>query len=100
MNVHNVQAELMRRVAERDPKPSVLLLDVSGTSNTSVTVMDVFAETDKQLEAEGVSLWVAALPTRAVTKLRRAAAWEEWAQSGRVHPTLNAALDAYEARVL
>ena len=35
MNVHNLQTEILLRVAERDPKPQVLLIDVGGTATTS-----------------------------------------------------------------
>ncbi len=98
MNVHNLQTEILRRVAERDPKPQVLLIDVGGTATTSVTVMDVFAEMNGQLEAQGVTLWVAALPSRASTVLQRTPAWQHWSTSGRVHASVSAALAAYEAQ--
>jgi MFS superfamily sulfate permease-like transporter len=98
MNVHNLQTEILLRVAERDPKPQVLLIDVGGTATTSVTVMDVFAEMNGQLEAQGVTLWAAALPSRASTVLQRTPAWQYWSTSGRVHASVSAALAAYEAQ--
>ena len=98
MNVHNLQTEILRRVAERDPNPQVLLIDVGGTATTSVTVMDVFAEMNGQLEAQGVSLWAAALPSRASTVLQRTPAWQYWSTSGRIHASVSAALAAFEAQ--
>ncbi|MGH8774692.1 MAG: SulP family inorganic anion transporter [Jiangellaceae bacterium] len=86
MNVRGVQANLMERIETQDPRPEVLLLDVSGTADTSVTVMDVVAETDQQLARMGVALWVAGLPTRALAKAQRTAAWSAWTEGGEGAP--------------
>jgi MFS superfamily sulfate permease-like transporter len=51
-----------------------------------------------QLEAQGVTLWAAALPSRASTILQRTPAWQYWSTSGRIHPSVSGALAAYEAR--
>ena len=97
-NVRSVQEEVLRRVAEREPPPEVVVLDVSGTSDTSVTVMDVFAETDERLQHDGVALWVAGLPTRALAKARRTAAWATWVEAGKLHPSAEAAVAAHVTR--
>jgi sulfate permease, SulP family len=70
-----VQAEICRRVDQADSVPDVVLIDVGGTSDTSVTVLDLFAEIDQQLTSRGVTLWVAELPTLAIEKVRRLTAW-------------------------
>lgn len=100
MNVRGVQAAILTRVDGARPPPHVVLVDVGGTADTSVTVMDIFAETDQQLAKRGVALWVAALPTRALQKVQRAPAWETWAESGKVHPSVSAAVRAFEGQVL
>jgi MFS superfamily sulfate permease-like transporter len=98
MNIRGVQAEIYRRVDEADPVPEVVLIDVGGTSDSSVTVLDVFAETDQQLASHGVSLWVAELPTRAIEKARRLTAWSALVSAGRVYTTLEEAVEAFEER--
>lgn len=97
MNVRNVQAELIRRATTASPRPRVLLLDLRATLDTSVTVLDAFVATDQQLAKHDVRLWVAAVPEPALAKARRTAAWPAWRDSGRVHPTVDAAVAAYEA---
>ncbi|WP_116948882.1 SulP family inorganic anion transporter [Jiangella endophytica] len=99
MNVRAVQAELVRRATTEDPPPRVLLLDLGATLDTSVTVMDAFAAAEQQLAQHDVALWVADLPEAALVKARRTAAWPAWRDGGRVHPTVRAAVDAYEGLV-
>ena len=69
-----MQHQILAQVSAQSPPPEVVLVDVGGTVATSVSVMDVFAETDEQLRQDGVTLWVAALPQRAATVARRTAA--------------------------
>jgi sulfate permease, SulP family len=96
MNVRGVQSYILERVAQLPVEPEVLLLDLGGTADTSVTVMDVIAETDQRLARHGVALWVAALPTRALAKAERTVAWSAWTGAGKVHPTVAAAVAAHE----
>ncbi len=96
MNVRGVQAKIFAAAAAAQPPPHVVLVDVGGTADTSVTVMDIFAETDQQLARKGVAMWVAALPTRALEKVKRAPAWSQWADSGKVHDSVAAAVAAFE----
>lgn len=58
--------------------------------------MDVFAETDQQLARRGVTLWVAELPTAALAKVRRGAAWSAWRDAGRMHTHLRDAVAAFK----
>lgn len=95
LNIRRVQAEIYARAAT-DPPPSVVLLDAGGTADASVTVMDVVTETDQHLAKQGVSLWVAALPARALEKAQRTAAWSTWADAGKLHRTVTDAVAAYE----
>ncbi len=98
MNVRGVQTEILSRVRAADPKPDTVLLDVGGTADTSVTVMDIFFETEQQLARQGRTLWVAAIPVRALEKVRRTRAWDAWVGSGRVYPSVADAVSAFERR--
>jgi sulfate permease, SulP family len=95
LNVRGVQTQILERAAV-EPIPEVVLLDVGGTADTSVTVMDVMAETDHMLERMGSMLWIANIPTRALEKARRTQLWKPWYGSGRIHPTVAAAVSQFE----
>jgi MFS superfamily sulfate permease-like transporter len=97
LNVRGVQTEILNRATSLDPVPKVVLLDVGGTADTSVTVIDVMAETDHMLQALGSTLWIANLPTRVEEKVRRTEMWIPWTEAGRVHPTVNSAVAHFEA---
>lgn len=97
LNIHRVQAEIYARFAARESPPRVVLLDAAGIGDLSVTVMDVISGTDRRFARQGSRLWMAALPTRALTKARRTAAWDAWAAEGRLHPTVEAAVSAYQS---
>lgn len=96
LNVRRVQAGIYARVASGHPPPEVVLVDAGGTADISVTVMDAFAETDQQLAMSGSTLWVAALPTRALEKAERTAAWAAWVEAGKLHRTVSEAVDAHQ----
>jgi MFS superfamily sulfate permease-like transporter len=95
MNVRAVVDEVRRRVHEADPPPHLLVFDAGGTADTSVTVIDAFRELDHDLRREGIDLWVAALPERAMEKAARGSRWAEWIEAGRVHRSSAEAVDAY-----
>jgi high affinity sulfate transporter 1 len=98
LNIRNVQDEIYRRVAACETRPEVLVLDVGGTADTSVTVMDVMNETNHELASAGTTMWVAALPVRAEAKARRTPMWDVWAGDRRVFPTVAAAVEVFEAK--
>jgi SulP family sulfate permease len=97
LNIHRVQAEIYARLAASDPPPRVVLLDVASIGDLSITVMDVISETDRQLAKQDTSLWLAALPTRALAKAERTAAWDAWIAAGRLHRTVDAAVAAHRS---
>lgn len=97
LNVRGVQAEIYRRFETMQPHPEVVLLDVGGTADTSVTVMDAILEVDEHLKRNGSTLWVAAIPIRAEAKARRTEAWPVWEQEGRIHASVGAAVRLFEA---
>jgi MFS superfamily sulfate permease-like transporter len=97
LNVRGVQTRILEQAATMDPPPHVVLLDAGATVDTSVTVLDVMAETDHMLQRIGSEMWVANIPTRAEEKARRTEMWEMWAASGKVHPTVASAVARFEA---
>ena len=96
-NVREVQREIVRRVDAADPRPRVLVLDATVVERLSVTVLQVLREMAQQLSDEGVELWIASLPPRALAQARRAPGWNAFEGTGRLHPTARAALDAFLA---
>ena len=97
LNVRGVQTQILDKAASTSPVPEVVLLDVVGTADTSVTVIDVMAETDHMLQRLGSTLWLANLPTRVEEKVRRTEMWKSWTDAGRVHATVNSAVAEFEA---
>ncbi len=98
-NVRTVTGEVRRRVEAAEVRPDVLVLDVSATMDTTVTVMDTFAELERDLAGLGVELWFAALPDRTRAKARRTLRWHELRAAGHIHPTVEAAIAAHAASV-
>jgi SulP family sulfate permease len=96
LNIRRVQADICTRVATAVPRPSVVVLDVGGTADTSVTVMDIIVETDRHLAKDGVALWVAAIPSRALVKAKRTEAWSAWVATGKLHRTVADAVGAHQ----
>lgn len=96
LNVRAVQEHILQRADATTPPPRVVLLDLGGTADTSVTVMDVLAETDERLARRGSQLWVAALPTAALAKARRTVAWSAWRDAGKVHAHVRDAVEVFE----
>ncbi len=40
-------------------------------------------------------MWAAALPARTLEKTKPTSAWEQWTETGRVHPLVEAAVAAF-----
>ena len=95
LNVRGVQTRILEQVAAMDPPPRVVLLDAGATVDTSVTVIDVMAETDHMLQRIGSEMWVANLPTRAEEKTRRLDIWDEWVAAGKIHRSVAEAVSAF-----
>ena len=53
--------------------PATLLLDASSVPGLTVTVLEQFGDLQRELEARGVTLWVAALPPRSLATARATA---------------------------
>ena len=98
-NVRRVQATILDRVAAADPRPEVVVVDATVVGRLSVTGLAVFRELDRELADQGVELWFASLPPRALVQAHLAPGWERLAGGGRLHPTATAAVAAYRARM-
>lgn len=93
--MRQVVREVAAAVERTDPRPDVVVLDATTSGPISVTVLNVVRDAAEQLERTGVTLWVASLPPRALASARRAPGWRDWAEAGRLHPTVTAALRAH-----
>lgn len=100
MNVRRVQAELLERVDGLERALQVVILDTSGTSDTSVTVLDLLLETDQLMAKKGTDLWLAGLPEKAQEKARRARFYADWDARSKIYPSVSSAVSAYEMRRL
>jgi hypothetical protein len=97
MNIRVVQAAILEKVAAAEPRPTVVLLDVGGTADTSVTSSTCSPRPTSSWPGEGVELWVATVPTRASGKVEGLPVWEDLVASDRVHPSTAAAVAAFES---
>jgi SulP family sulfate permease len=98
-NVRVVQREVLAWVDGADggeAAPRAVVLDASAVGRLSTTVLTVMRETDQQLADRGVTQWVASLPPRALAMARHTAGWVEWTRDGRLHPTAEAAVRAFQ----
>ncbi len=100
MNVRRVQAELLERVDGLERALQVVILDTSGTSDTSVTVLDLLLETDQLMARRGTDLWLAGLPEKAHEKARRARFYADWDARSKIYPSVSSAVNAYETKKL
>ena len=97
-NARSMERQVLERVAQEEPPPRVVLLDAVVVGGLSVTVLDVLEELDRQLLQDDVTLWLSSLPERALAVARRVEWWDSWEQAGRVHPSVDDAVAAFERR--
>jgi high affinity sulfate transporter 1 len=98
-NVRGAATRILAHVAAADPAPEVVVVDATVVGKLSVTGLSVFRELDRQLADEGVELWFASLPPRALAQAHLAPGWDRLDKGGRLHPTATAAVAAFRARV-
>jgi MFS superfamily sulfate permease-like transporter len=97
-NAREAQRQILGRVDATDPPPRVVVVDATAVGRLSVTSLEVFRELDQELRDQGVELWIASLPPRALEQARKAPGWDAMDRAGRLYPTARAALDAFAAR--
>lgn len=72
--------------------PHAVALELTRLQVTSVTVLDMLADLDRELAGQGVELRLAAVPAEGAAAARRGEWFAGLEASGRVYPTLEAAL--------
>ena len=76
-------------------QPTTVVVDVSAATVLPVTVLDEFADLQRELDRRNVTLWVAALPPRALETAKQMPGWADAVAAGRVFPTSLAAATTY-----
>ena len=95
-NVRNAHRRVIEAVDARHP--DIVVVDVSTVAVLSVTVLDQFADLEREVGRLGTTLWVANLPPRARATAVLTGRWDELQAAGRLYPTALAATRAYLAR--
>lgn len=96
----NVRSANRKAIAAVDATEGVqvLVLDTSTQAAVPVTVIDEMANFEQQLAARNVTLWIAALPPRALATARKTPRWHALDADGRVFPSALAAVRAFRSR--
>jgi sulfate permease, SulP family len=97
-NAHRVIDRVAELVHRADPRPRVLLLDLSAVPDADTTAMAVLAERADRLASSGTELWLAAMTDRVLAMARRGPRWARLEETGRVFPTVAAAVETFQAR--
>jgi MFS superfamily sulfate permease-like transporter len=84
--------------ADAADHPDTVVIEASAMGAATVTVMDQFADFEREVAARHARLWLAALPPRALAAARQAPRWAELSAAGRLHPTALAAVRRYQAQ--
>jgi sulfate permease, SulP family len=96
-NVRSANRKIITSV-DRRPGTEVLVLDATALAQLSITVIEEFAELERELGDRGVSVWIAALPPSALLTARQTGRWAELDQADRLYPTALTAVHAFRAR--
>jgi SulP family sulfate permease len=96
-NIRTVNRKIVAAVEER-PGTAVVVLDATAVGQLSLTVVQEFADLEREVGGLGTTLWIAALPPRALHAARQLPRWSELERSGRVFPTAMAAVRAFRDR--
>ena len=73
-NVASVRDEIVQAVADADPRPTVVLLDLGLTPEVDVPVVEALEHLQQRLAADGIGLWLSDLRPDARDLLDRAGA--------------------------
>jgi MFS superfamily sulfate permease-like transporter len=96
-NIRPVNDKIVAAV-DNTPGTEILLLDLSPVADLTLTVMDEMANLEHELDERGVTVWLSALPPRALATAKLTPRWEELQQDGRLYTTTLSAIHAYQAR--
>jgi MFS superfamily sulfate permease-like transporter len=96
-NIRPVNDKLVRAVDATDGT-NVLLLDMSAVAALTLTVMDEMTTLEHALDERGITVWIAALPPRALATAKLTVRWDELRRNGQLFPTTLGAIHAYRGR--
>jgi high affinity sulfate transporter 1 len=96
-NVRSVSRKVQDTVADR-PGTKVVTLDATTIGGLTLTVVEELKELGHELADDGIELWLAGFPPRALATARQLPRWQELEERGRIHPTALAAVAAFRAR--
>ncbi|WP_244480448.1 STAS domain-containing protein, partial [Rhizobium sp. Root1220] len=94
VNVQQVADRVRELVVEA--RPGVLMLDLSRVFDIEYSALQMLMESEKSLEEQGVTLWLAGLNPD-VLEYVRASGFAERLGEGRMFSTVRAGIDRYEA---
>jgi sulfate permease, SulP family len=97
-NAHRIIDRVAELVYGTEPRPRVLLLDLSAVPDADTSATAVVAERADRLASLGTELWLAAMTDRVLALARRSPRWARLNEAGRVFPTVGAAVEAFQAR--
>jgi high affinity sulfate transporter 1 len=96
-NIRPVNDKLVRAV-DATNGTNVLLLDMSAVAALTLTVMDEMTTLEHALDERGITVWIAALPPRALATAKLTVRWDELRRNGQLFPTTLGAIHAYRGR--
>lgn len=96
-NVRGLNRRILAAVDAAAAPPRVLVVDTSVQAMLPVTVLERFADLEREVEQRGVEIWIAAMPPRSLAVARQEPRWQELERAGRLHTTALAAVRAYRA---
>jgi sulfate permease, SulP family len=94
-NAHRIVDRVAELADGSDPRPRVLLLDLSAVPDADTTATAVLGERAERLASFGTEVWLAAMTDRVLAMARRGPRWAGLAEAGRVFPTVAAGVDAF-----
>ncbi|HKY67599.1 MAG TPA: SulP family inorganic anion transporter [Acidimicrobiales bacterium] len=94
-NARTVQRLIVDRVAAAGRPVRVVVLDATVVGRLTVTVLGVGRELEQQLAEQGVEIWIASLPPRALAQAHEAPGWAAMAAAGQLYPTAAEAVAAF-----
>jgi SulP family sulfate permease len=97
-NAQRIFDHVAALVAEAEPRPQVLVLDMSAVADIDTTAIVVARERAAALERAGIEFWVARLTESAMAIAERTPRWPAMVASEEVYPSIAAAVEAFQRR--
>jgi sulfate permease, SulP family len=97
-NAQRIFDRVAALVTEAEPRPQVLVLDMSAVADIDTTAIVVARERIGALERAGFEFWVAQLTESALAIAERTPRWPALVASEEVYPSIAAAVEAFQRR--